>query len=165
MTAPKSATEQLHVFIEGVRREAYQQGFDDAVRQLRIVIDGLTAPDPTDMPKLVSTKSISSEPTERKPAGHNKRVVLDALWRLGGKGATQAQIIRLAESRGESLAQSSVRHALKQLQGEGHVRLRGRKWLAIERSEEAARKPSEAWLAAPAPKNSDQSEAHDEPLI
>ena len=145
MADSQTASDQLKVLIQGIGREAYQEGFDHALALMREMINNIQPPEPA-----LATEPAPQQPPQRKPAGHNRKVVLRALMEIGNRGATQAGIIRKATQMGETLAQSSVRHVLKQLHGEGRVRQSGRRWRLVPQEGETAGTTSQAGPAASA---------------
>ena len=136
----QSAADRLSALIEGVRQEAYEQGFRDATKLMRDMVGTIKPPVAAEM-----LQTVQAELPERKPVGHNREVALKVLSRYGRKGATQAAIIREARVHfGETLAQSSTRHALNQLRKEGKVRLSGKHWRRVEQKEKTAGTAHEA---------------------
>lgn len=140
MSNSHTAADQLATLIEGIKKEAYQAGFDDALRGVRASIGTVRIADSTAAAKVVRVES-----PERKPPGHNKQVVIRVLSEVKSRrGLTQAMIIRHAAKRmNETLAQSSVRHALLQLKAMGLVSQKGTRWRRVLPKRETAGRSSQ----------------------
>lgn len=154
MSNSHTAADQLATLIEGVKKEAYQAGFDDALRGVRASIGTVRIADWTAAAKVIRVES-----PERKPPGHNRQFVMRVLSEVKGKkGITQAMIIRRAAKRNETLAQSSVRHALLQLKAKGLVSQKGTRWRRVPPKGETAGRSSQDQSAVSG--NSSQGGAH-----
>ena len=125
------AMAQLEAQIESIRREAYQQDYEAA---MRAVTEFALAPAKL---KTAETRGRSrqtkSAPTPRRAQpkgtaarrrtgrGGNARQVADALRGLPDRTGPAAAIRKALASDGISMAYTSIRHALGQLQTRGEV--------------------------------------------
>ena len=127
-----SAISQLEAQIETIRREAYQQGYAAAMQAVTDFATGI-AKSKTVAPTSRRPREASPTPTSRRPQskgpttrrrmsrGDNARHVAEALRGLPDHTGTAAAIRKALASNGVSLAYTSIRHALGQLQTRGDV--------------------------------------------
>jgi len=83
----------------------------------------------TPAPSPPAPEAGNDDEASRSPRGHNRKLALQALAYFGAKGAFQAHVQKwIRREKGEVIAVSSTRHALKQLYKLGQATRNGDTW-------------------------------------
>lgn len=135
-TPTDSAVAQLQDQIETIRREAYDEGYRAAMQVITEFAAGTVKPTPATAsgrprrqrsPATTAVKRVAAGKSSR---GDNARHVAEALTTLPERTGPAAAIRKALAGRGISMAYTSIRHALGQLQtrGEASVAEDGKTW-------------------------------------
>lgn len=146
MTQTSSAVAQLQDQIETIRQEAFQEGYQAA---MRAVLDFTAANPKTPRPETATAspapRRAQSQPKPAPPPrktpsgaaprpktsqGDNARHVAEAMTTLHDRTGPAAAIRKALAAKGINIAYTSIRHALDQLQARGEATLAddGKTW-------------------------------------
>lgn len=124
---------QIESLLKEGRREAYQQGWDDAVKRILEVANDMGTG------RLARKKAdvweISAADVQKKRAkrGSVERAIRRALKQAGNDGLTAGEIHEQAGGAGKGMAASSIRQKLPKMEREGKVvKSEGGRWLLAQ---------------------------------
>jgi hypothetical protein len=122
------ALKQLQEQIEAVRIEAYREGYDAAMSSIVEFAQTVRPNHPVPprhegtASKLNDNSAMEIETSGNRPRGYNRKLVLDILRPITPRSAGPTSLMKLIkQSTGLTLNYSSVRNALRQLEGDNIV--------------------------------------------
>ncbi len=141
-------TKQLESLIKGLKRQAYQQGWDDAVKRFLAVANDMGAGKSAHKMAGIRTSSGAGAPKKRAKRGSVQRTVKRILKQAGNDGLTASEIHEHSTAKGKNIAASSIRQKLRKMQREGEVVKKDGRWILAQRpldvEQESAGNPAPA---------------------
>lgn len=112
---------QIEALLKGVRREAYQQGWNDAVKRILAVANNMGTGRPARKKAGIQASSGAGAPKKRAKRGSVERMIKRVLKQAGNDGLTAGEIHEHAGAAGKSIAASSIRQKLPKMERESKV--------------------------------------------
>lgn len=134
---------QLEALLATARREAYEQGYADAVKRIVAAAGGLDASLSAAKPSSVA--AVEPEPAVRRtraPRGSIERKVAEIL-QAAPDGLTVPEIEAASQDGEVPVKTASIRVALQRLMAQGQVVRNGRRWFFVSAAGAAAMEPSD----------------------
>ena len=105
----------------GIKREAYQQGWDDAVKRILAAANDMGTGRSAHKRAVIRASSGGGTPKKRAKRGSVERAIKRALKQAGNEGLTASEIHGHSFVENKNIAASSIRQKLPKLEREGKV--------------------------------------------